>query len=197
MRIADLGAFMAPSTVIGAATLNGMVQTSRQHKEKVRAAQEARQAASYSNVSNVMANSRVVFTPMSVVLVGHDGLNLYHIGTAEMDSQDMAAFVARNSAYFAELFAKRIAMGIMATQARIAQSMGAFTPTASIREGLEKVGADVSADLETDHVPLHHYKYALFGAPSPTDPSRPVKATFLPDRVLFSYGNVKIGRAHV
>lgn len=192
MHIGDLVAAFTPKLVIGTGTLAGMVAAQQASNRALQQHQPADTPA-FTSVNGVLANSHIVFTPMSVVLATLEGMALYTITTQEMDDEDLKAFATRDDGYFKNLFAKRIMLGAMTTQARIAALSGGFTGR-SIYDGL-KTAMDHTGDMDLSSIPLHYYKHAMFGlfdSDRDTDPSRPVKATMLPDRVVFSYGNVTV-----
>ena len=89
----------------------------------------------YTDVRDLMSNSRIVFTPLGVLLADLSGTTLYSIPQGDMTTADLQAFADRNSGYFGRVFAQRIAMSLQAAQTALlsramsAARAGASSPT--------------------------------------------------------------------
>ena len=166
----------------------------------------------YTDVRDLMSNSRIVFTPLGVLLADLSGTTLYSIPQGDMTTADLQAFADRNSGYFGRVFAQRIAMSLQAAQtALLSRAMsaagfpeggmvGTAKQSAAHPEWCKEAAAQVSPDvyMDTGHCPHYYWDKLAFlpltATMLPADSiARDCRVTFLPDRVLFAYGRLTLG----
>lgn len=192
---------VAGGTAVAANRMRGKMKDELEKQPNPLPAPEERKEVIFDNISNLLKNTNVRFTPISVILTDKRGRTVYMLPTEEFSPEDYAAYMNKDEQHFQELFGRRALLSVQAAELAFTRDM--LSNFGSIQADPSKL-ASFSYEFDSTPIPSEvwrgNYKtasiFSLFGSSKPKNlgfSGIPLEVQYTPDAVLFFSGETTLG----